>query len=142
MNLLNNAIFKVPMPVNEPVHDYEPGSPERASLKTALADIAARKIEIPLIIGGKEIRTGKLGKVVMPHDHGHVLAEYHQAGEEEIQLAIGTAMAAKQEWANLRWEVRSGFFLKAADLFSGIYRFEMNALCLLSTCKIAYQAEI
>ena len=142
MNLLNNAIFKVPMPVNEPVHDYEPGSPERASLKTALADIAARKIEIPLIIGGKEIRTGKLGKVVMPHDHGHVLAEYHQAGEEEIQLAIGTAMAAKQEWANLRWEERAGIFLKAADLLAGKYRFEMNALSMLSTSKSAYQAEI
>ncbi len=142
MNLLNNAIFKVPMPVNEPVHDYEPGSPERASLKAALADIAARKIEIPLIIGGKEIRTGKLGKVVMPHDHGHVLAEYHQAGEEEIQLAIETAMAAKQQWANLRWEERAGIFLKAADLLAGKYRFEMNALSMLSTSKSAYQAEI
>jgi 1-pyrroline-5-carboxylate dehydrogenase len=142
MNLLNNAIFKVPMPVNEPVHDYEPGSPERATLKAALADIAARKVEIPLIIGGKEIRTGKLGKVVMPHDHGHVLAEYHQAGEEEIQLAIETAMAAKQEWANLRWEERAGIFLKAADLLAGKYRFEMNALSMLSTSKSAYQAEI
>ncbi|MBT8072579.1 MAG: L-glutamate gamma-semialdehyde dehydrogenase [Xanthomonadales bacterium] len=142
MNLLNNAIFKVPMPVNEPVHDYQPGSPERASLKSALADIAARKVEIPLIIGGKEVRTGKLGKVVMPHDHGHVLAEYHQAGEEEIQLAIETAMAAKQEWASLRWEERAGIFLKAADLLAGKYRFEMNALSMLSTSKSAYQAEI
>jgi 1-pyrroline-5-carboxylate dehydrogenase len=142
MNLLNNAIFKVPMPVNEPVYDYEPGSPERASLKKTLADIAARKIEIPLIIGGREIRTGNLGKVVMPHDHGHVLAEYHQAGEEEIQLAIETAMAAKQEWASLRWEERAGIFLKAADLLAGKYRFEMNALSMLSTSKSAYQAEI
>jgi 1-pyrroline-5-carboxylate dehydrogenase len=142
MNLLNNAIFKVPMPVNEPVYDYEPGSPERANLKSALADIAARKVEIPLIIGGKEVRTGKLGKVVMPHDHGHVLAEYHQAGEEEIQLAIETAMAAKQEWASLRWEERAGIFLKAADLLAGKYRCEMNALSMLSTSKSAYQAEI
>jgi 1-pyrroline-5-carboxylate dehydrogenase len=142
MNLLNNAIFKVPMPVNEPVYNYEPGSPERASLKTALADIAARKIEIPLVIGGKEVRTGNLGKVVMPHDHGHVLAEYHQAGEEEIQLAIETAMAAKAAWANLRWEERAGIFLKAADLLAGKYRFEMNALSMLSTSKSAYQAEI
>ncbi|MBT8070537.1 MAG: L-glutamate gamma-semialdehyde dehydrogenase [Gammaproteobacteria bacterium] len=142
MNLLNNAVFKVPMPVNEPVHDYQPGSPERASLKSALADIAARKVEIPLIIGGKEVRTGKLGKVVMPHDHGHVLAEYHQAGEEEIQLAIETAMAAKQEWASLRWEERAGIFLKAADLLAGKYRCEMNALSMLSTSKSAYQAEI
>ena len=122
MNLLNNAIFKVPMPVNEPVYDYEPGSTERANLKAALTDITARKIEISLIIGGKEVRTGNLGKVVMPHDHGHVLAEYHQAGKEEIQLAIETAMAAKQEWANLRWEERAGIFLKAADLLAGKYR--------------------
>lgn len=142
MNLLNNAIFKVPMPFNEPVYDFEPGSPERAQLKAALDDIAGKKIEIPLIIGGKEVRTGNLGKVVMPHDHGHVLAEYHQAGEEEIQLAIEAAMAAKQEWAGLRWEERAAIFLKAADLLSGKYRFVMNAISMLSTSKSAYQAEI
>ena len=81
MNLLNNAIFKIPMPFNEPVKEYAPGSAERAQLKAALAEIAGKKIEIPLIIGGKEVRTGNLGQVVMPHDHQHVLAEYHQAGE-------------------------------------------------------------
>ena len=79
MNLLNNAIFKVPMPFNEPVYDYAPGSEERKKLKAALDDIASRKVEIPLIIGGEEIRTGRLGQVVMPHDHQHVLADYHQA---------------------------------------------------------------
>ena len=142
MNLLNNAIFKVPMPFNEPVYDYAPGSPERANLKAALDDIASKKIEIPLIIGGREIRTGKLGQVVMPHDHQHVLAEYHQAGEREIELAIETAMAAKQEWATLRWEERAGIFLKAADLLAGKYRFVMNAVSMLSTSKSPFQAEI
>ena len=142
MNLLNNAIFKVPMPFNEPVYEYAPGSPERAELKTALDEIAGKRIEIPLIIGGKEVRTGKLGQVVMPHDHQHVLADYHQAGEKEIEQAIETAMAAREEWAALRWEERAGIFLKAADLLAGKYRFVMNALSMLSTSKSAYQAEI
>jgi 1-pyrroline-5-carboxylate dehydrogenase len=142
MNLLNNAIFKVPMPVNEPVYNYAPGSPERAQLKAALDDIAGKKIEIPLIIGGKEVRTGKLGQVVMPHDHQHVLAEYHQAGEKEIEMAIEAAMAAKEEWASLRWEERAGIFLKAAELLSGKYRFIMNAVSMLSTSKSPFQAEI
>jgi len=142
MNLLNNAIFKVPTPFNEPVYEYAPGSPERAKLKAALDDIAGKRIEIPLIIGGKEVRTGNLGQAVMPHDHQHVLADYHQAGEKEIEMAIEAAMAAKQEWATLRWEERAGIFLKAADLLAGKYRFVMNALSMLSTSKSAYQAEI
>ena len=142
MNLLNNAIFKVPMPFNEPVYEFAPGSTERAKLKAALDDIVGKEIEIPLIIGGKEVRTGNLGKVVMPHDHQHVLAKYHQAGEREIEQAIEAAMAAKPAWAALRWEERAAIFLKAADLLSGKYRFVMNALSMLSTSKSAYQAEI
>ena len=142
MNLLNNAIFKVPTPFNEPVYDYAPGSPERAKLQAALDEIAGKRVEIPLIIGGKEVRTGNLGQAVMPHDHQHVLADYHQAGEKEIEMAIDAAMAAKQEWATLRWEERAGIFLKAADLLAGKYRFVMNALSMLSTSKSAYQAEI
>ena len=142
MNLLNNAIFKVPMPFNEPVYDYAPGSPERVQLKTALDDIANKKIEIPLIIGGQEVRTGNLGQVVMPHDHQHVLADYHQAGAEEIELAIESAMAAKEGWAAMRWEERAGIFLKAAELLSGKYRYVMNAISMLSASKSAFQAEI
>jgi len=142
MNLLNNAIFKVPMPSNEPIYDYAPGSPERAQLKIALDDIAGKRIDIPLIIGGKEVRTGQLGQVVMPHDHEHVLADYHQAGDKEIEQAIEAAMAAKEEWATLRWEERAGIFLKAAELLSGKYRYVMNAISMLSTSKSAFQAEI
>lgn len=142
MNLFNNAIFKVPTPVNEPVYDFAPGSTERTRLKAALDEIAGKKIEIPLIIGGKEVRTGNLGQAVMPHDHNHVLADYHQAGEREIEMAIESAMAAKPAWAALRWEERAAIFLKAADLLAGKYRFVMNALSMLSTSKSAYQAEI
>ncbi len=142
MNLLNNAIFKIPTPFNEPVYEYAPGSAERAKLKAALDDIASKRIEIPLIIGGKEVRTGKLGQAVMPHDHQHILADYHQAGENEINQAIEAAMAAKPQWAALRWEERAAIFLKAADLLSGKYRFVMNAVSMLSTSKSAYQAEI
>ena len=142
MNLLNNAIFEVPFPDNEPVFDYAPGSTEREKLKAALEDMAGSKIEIPLIIAGQEVRTGKLGQIVMPHDHGHVLGEYHQAGEGEIQLAIESAMAAKAEWATLRWEERAAIFLKAAELLAGKYRNAMNAASMLSTSKSAFQAEI
>ena len=142
MNLLNNAILKVPTPANEPINSYAPGTPERDLLKAAIADIAAKKIEIPLIIGGKEVRTGKMGKVVMPHDHQHILGEYHIAGEKEINMAIEAAMAAKADWAALRWEERAAIFLKAAELLAGKYRYVMNAISMLSTSKSAYQAEI
>ena len=142
MNLLNNAILKVPTPANEPINSYAPGTPERDLLKVAIADIAAKKVEIPLIIGGKEVRTGKMGKVIMPHDHQHVLGEYHIAGEKEINMAIEAAMAAKADWAALRWEERAAIFLKAAELLAGKYRYVMNAISMLSTSKSAYQAEI
>ena len=142
MNLLNNAILKVPTPVNEPVYNYAPGTPERDLLKAAIDEISSKKVEIPLIIGGKEVRTGNMGKVVMPHDHQHVLGEYHIAGEKEIKMAIDAAMVAKEGWANLRWEERAAIFLKAAELLSGKYRYIMNAVSMLSTSKSAYQAEI
>ena len=142
MNLLNNAVIKVPVPTNEPNYSYAPGTAERDKLKAALREVAGKKIEIPLIIGGKEIRTGKTEQVVMPHNHQHVLAECHLAGEAEIRLAIEAAMAAKPVWEALRWEERAAIFLKAAELLSGKYRFLMNAVSMLSTSKNAFQAEI
>lgn len=142
MNLLNNAVISIPKPINEPVNSYAPGTPERAGLKAALEELSSKKIEIPLIIGGKEVRTGKLGQVVMPHDHQHVVAEYHMAGEAEIEMAIAAAMAAKEEWNALRWEERAAIFLKAAELLSTKYRYQMNAASMLTTGKTAYQAEI
>jgi 1-pyrroline-5-carboxylate dehydrogenase len=136
------GIFKVPHPVNEPVKGYAPGSPERASLAAKVKEMAAQKIEIPLIIGGKEIRTGKLGKAVMPHDHGHVLADVHLGGEAEVKLAVEAAAKAKAEWAAMPWEARVSIFLKAADLLAGPYRDVLNAATMLGQSKTCHQAEI
>ncbi|MDR3682244.1 MAG: L-glutamate gamma-semialdehyde dehydrogenase [Geothrix sp.] len=136
------GIFKVPHPINEPVKGYAPGSPERASLAAKVKEMAAQKIEIPLIIGGKEIRTGKLAKAVMPHDHGHVLADVHLGGEAEVKLAVEAAAKAKQEWAALPWEARVSIFLKAADLLAGPYRDVLNAATMLGQSKTCHQAEI
>jgi len=142
MHLYNNAVIKVPVPVNEPVYSYAPGTPERAALKAALEETASQKIEIPLIVGGREVRTGMLGKVVMPHDHGHVLAEYHQAGPEEVKQAIAASLEARETWQQMRWEERAAIFLKAADLLAGKYRYQINAGSMLATSKNAFQAEI
>jgi 1-pyrroline-5-carboxylate dehydrogenase len=142
MNLLNNTIIQIPEPHNEPVYEYAPGSRERKLLEAALAETLGKTEEIPLVIGGEEIRTGKLGKVVMPHDHKHILATYHKAGRKEVRHAIDTAVAAQQQWQALRWEERCAIFLKAAELLSQKYRFLMNAGSMLSTSKSAFQAEI
>jgi 1-pyrroline-5-carboxylate dehydrogenase len=136
------GIFKVPHPINEPVKGYAPGSPERASLQAKTKEMAAQKIEIPLIIGGKEVRTGKLAKAVMPHDHGHVLAEVHLGGETEVKLAVEAAAKAKAEWAAMPWEARVAVFLKAADLLAGPYRDVLNAATMLGQSKTCHQAEI
>ncbi|GLH69485.1 1-pyrroline-5-carboxylate dehydrogenase [Geothrix rubra] len=136
------GIFKVPHPVNEPVKGYAPGSPERASLAAKVKEMAAQKIEIPLVIGGKEIRTGKLAKAVMPHDHGHVLADVHLGGEAEVKLAVEAAAKAKAEWAAMPWEARVSIFLKAADLLAGPYRDVLNAATMLGQSKTCHQAEI
>ena len=136
------AISKVPTPVNEPVKTYAPGTPERASLKATLADLAGKQIEMPLVIGGKEVRTGNLGRAVMPHRHAHVLGEFHQGGEKEVQAAIDASLRAQSEWANLPWEARASVFLKAADLLAGPYRDVLNAATMLGQSKTCHQAEI
>ena len=142
MNLMNNAVIQTPAPVNEPVLNYAPGSPEKKALKAALEEMASHQVDIPIVIGGKEIRTGNLGKVVMPHNHGHVLGTYHKAGPEEVQLAIDTAVAAQAEWEKFRWEERASIFLKAAELLAVKYRAKMNACSMLNGGKTVYQAEI
>ncbi len=136
------GIFKVPHPINEPVKGYAPGSPERTSLSAKVKEMAGQKIEIPLIIGGKEIRTGKMGKAVMPHEHGHVLADVHLGGEAEVKLAIEAAAKAKAEWAAMPWEARVSIFLKMADLLAGPYRDTLNAATMLGQSKTCHQAEI
>jgi len=142
MNLMNNAVIQTPAPVNEPVLNYAPGSPEKKAVKAALEEMASHQVDIPIVIGGKEIRTGNLGKVVMPHNHGHVLGTYHKAGPEEVQLAIDTAVAAQAEWEKFRWEERASIFLKAAELLAVKYRAKMNACSMLNGGKTIYQAEI
>lgn len=142
MNLMNNAVIKTPKPVNEPIYQYEPGSRHRLALKVALKELSSTEIDIPLIINGEEIRTGNMGKVVMPHDHRHVLATYHKAGPEDVQNAIDSAVAAQKEWQALRWEERCAIFLKAADLLASKYRYRLNAGSMLSGGKTAFQAEI
>ncbi len=139
---MNNAVFNFEDPKNEAVLNYCPKSNERNKLIKELEKQSKQQIEIPLIIGGKEVRTGKMGKVVMPHDHGHVLATYHLATEKEVRLAIDESMKALKEWSNLSWVVRSSILLKAAELMSTRYRFVLNAATMLGQSKNAYQAEI
>lgn len=134
--------MSIPTPVNEPILDYAPGSPEKQSLKAKLAELSGKEIEIPLIIGGKEIKTGKLGTCVMPHDHGHVLARFHMAGEKEVNLAIKSSLEAWKSWSKTSLQERADILLKAADLLSGPWRDIMNAATMLNMSKNAFQAEI
>ncbi|MCP4658416.1 MAG: L-glutamate gamma-semialdehyde dehydrogenase [bacterium] len=137
-----NAIVQVPTPVNEPVRAYGPGSAEKASLKKRLAEIHGEQIEIPVIIGGREVRTGRTTNAVCPHDHGHVLATYHQAGPDEVGQAIAAAREAWKSWSEMAWEDRAAIFLKAADLLAGPWRDTVNAATMLNQSKTVLQAEI
>jgi len=136
------AISRVPDPVNEPVRSYAPGTPERDGLQATLARMSSEPTEMPLVIDGKDVRTGKLGKAVMPHRHAHVLGEFHQGGEPEVQSAIKAALRAQKDWAALPWEARAAVFLKAADLLAGPYRDVLNAATMLGQSKTCHQAEI
>jgi 1-pyrroline-5-carboxylate dehydrogenase len=139
---MHDAIVQVPSPINEPVLGYAPGSPEKAELKAALARMAAEQIEIPCIIGGERVKTGRLETVVMPHEHGHVLARFHVAGPEEVERAIRAAQDAKREWEAMRWEARVAVFLRAAELLAGKHRMILNAATMLGQSKTCHQAEI
>lgn len=139
---MNNSIYNFPKPINEPILGYLPGSPERIALEKELEKQSSEVIEIPLIIGGKEIRTGNTDKVVMPHDHQHTLAIYHKAGEKEIKMAIDASMEAHKIWSELDWTVRASIMLKIADLLSTKYRAVINAATMLGQSKNIFQAEI
>jgi len=133
---------RVPQPINEPVKSYAPGSAERAALKERLDQMASERIDIPLIIGGKEVRTGDLAESVMPHNHQHVLADYHRAQASHIDQAVEASRAASREWANWSWEDRAAVFLKAAELLTTSWRATLNAATMLGQSKTAFQAEI
>ena len=139
---MNNAIFSINNPKNEPVLSYAHGTPERAAIEAELGRMASETVEIPVIVNGREIYTGKTAKVVMPHDHKHVLAVYHMAGENEIKEAIAAAEKAKNEWMTLSWVERTSITLKAAELLSKKYRYKIVAATMLGQSKSLHQAEI
>ena len=139
---MSDAIFHVPVPVNEPVRSYAPGSPEKRSLKARLDAMLSEEIEIPLVIGGREVRTGDTAKAVCPHDHGHVLATYHQAGAKEVEAAAKAAKEAWRDWSETPWEQRAAVLLRAAELLAGPWRDTANAATMLNQSKTAFQAEI
>jgi 1-pyrroline-5-carboxylate dehydrogenase len=133
---------RVPAAQNDPNLSYAPGSPERAEIKARLKAMADERIEIPLVIGGKEVRTKKKGQAVMPHKHGHVLADWHKAGAAEVRQAIRAAASARREWANWPWEERAAVFLRAAELLTTTWRQTLNAATMLGQSKTVFQAEI
>ena len=137
-----NGVFRVPQPTNEPIRSYAPGSPEKRSLKAKLAEMRGREIEIPLVIGGEEVRTGKLGSCIVPHYHAHVLARYHKAGKAEVERAVVAAREARASWSRVPWYDRAAIFLRAADLLAGPFRDEANAATMLGQSKTVFQAEI
>jgi 1-pyrroline-5-carboxylate dehydrogenase len=137
-----NGFFKVPTPKNEPVLNYAPGSKERTLLKKALEEARAQVLDIPMYIGGEEVRTEKKKALNPPHDHKHILGYFHEGDKLHVEQAINAALGAKELWANLSWEYRASIFLKAAELLAGPYRYKMNAATMLGQSKNAYQAEI
>ena len=134
--------FSYPMPVNEPVLSYAPGSNEKNALKKALADLKKKELDIPMYIGGKAIKTGKKIAIHPPHEIAHTLGHFHMGEEKHVKQAIDAALKAKEDWAAMSWENRAHIFLKAADLLATKYRYQMNACTMLGQSKNAYQAEI
>ena len=137
-----DAVCRLPDIANEPVRSYSPGSPERAAIKARLNSLAHERIELPLVIGGEDIRTGKLEPSVMPHNREHILADVHLAGTQEIELAIAKALEARASWSSTPWQERAAVFFRAADLLSGPYRDTLNAATMLGQSKTVHQAEI
>ncbi len=136
------GIFRPPKPVNEPVKDYAPGSPERVELRRRLDQMQNERIELPLVIGGEDVATGKTAEVVMPHRKSHVLADVHQGGAAEVERAITSAGEAWEDWSRMPWEERAAIFLRAAELLAGPWRSTLNASTMLGQSKTAHQAEI
>lgn len=134
--------FKVPVPINEPIKDYAPNSEEKKSLVAKINELSSMKVEIPIIIDGKEIKTGNTGNCVKPYDHAHILGTYHKAGEEEVKMAIESSLDAWNDWSKTSFEFRAKIFLKMAELLAGPYRDIINASTMLNMSKNAYQAEI
>lgn len=137
-----NAKLQVPFPTNEPIFGYRAGSPEKKLLKKTLTEMMSTEIEIPIIIGGKEIKTGNMGECRIPHDHKHIIGTYHKAGPKEVEMAIDAALGARENWAAMPWEDRIAIFQRVAQLLATKYRHIINAATMLTQSKNAFQAEI
>src|SRR5262245_42215017 len=137
-----HGIFRVPEPFNEPVRSYAPGTPEREELRVRLTEMEAEQLDIPLIIGGEEVRTGDTFDAVEPHKRGHVLAPVHQGGAQQVDQAITAAADAWNDWSRTPWEERAAVLLRASELLAGPWRQTLNAATMLGQSKTAHQAEI
>ncbi len=137
-----NAKFSLSLPSNEPIKSYIPGTPERTEIKAKLKELKSREIEIPIIIGGKEIKTGNLGQCVLPHEHGTIVGTYHKSGEKEVQMAIEASLKARIQWAEMGWQERASIFLRAAEILAGPWRSLLNASSMLCQSKNVFQAEV
>ena len=139
---MHDAIVQIPDPVNEPIFSYAPGSPEKARLKAALAEIEREVVEIPCVVGGERVRTGRIREIVMPHRHKHVIARFHAAEPDTAERAIRAALEARREWSAMRWEARAAVLLRAAELLAGPWRMRLNAATMHGQSKTCHQAEI
>ena len=139
---MSTGFFAIPKAINEPIKSYAPGTTERKELQAMLAHLRSQVADVPMYIGGKEVRTGKTATLNPPHDHKHLLGNYHKGDKTHVKQAIDAALAAKAAWSNLSWENRASIFLKAADLLAGPYRAKLNAATMLGQSKNAFQAEI
>jgi 1-pyrroline-5-carboxylate dehydrogenase len=139
---MTNAIYALQEPLNEPIYSYSPGTAERVAITSKLKELREQRIEIPVIIGGKEVHTGLTAPCVIPHNHQHPLGFFHHAGEEEVGMAVTAALDASRAWAGVPWQARLAIFLKAAELLAGPYRDVLNAATMLGQSKTCHQAEI
>lgn len=142
INTMPKGIYKVPTAVNEPIKSYAAGSAERKELQAMLKELRSKELDIPMYIGGKEVRSENKSRLAPPHDHKHTLGHFHKSDKNHVTQAIDAALAAKEKWANLSWEHRASIFLKAAELIAGPYRAKLNAATMLGQSKNAFQAEI
>lgn len=139
---MSNGIFNVPVAANEPIYDYAPGTPEREALLASYKAQFNAQVDVPMYIGGEEVRTGNTGNLTPPHDHQHVIGTFHEGNASHVEAAIEAALAAKDRWSNMPWEHRASIFLKAAELISGKYRYKINAATMLAQGKNCFQSEI
>jgi len=139
---MSTGFYQVPTPVNEPIYAYAPGTPEREALQSTLTALRSQQVEVPLYIGGEQIKTDVKKNLNPPHNHRHVLGHYYEGDASHVEQAINAALGAKYAWENMAWEQRASIFLKAAELIAGKYRYQMNAATMLAQSKTAHQSEI